>query len=387
MPEAARLTDQINHTSAMSGLLMGVVAGVVLAGAVVAIVGTGGVAAVAIGAGIAAAGAGGGLAGASIGELIPGPPSGAIIKGSLNVITGGLPQARALADMSPCAGPTGVHGVPVIAQGSPTVLVNGFMAARKQDKMLCGAAIASGCSSVIIGGASTTVPGLSIEDEVPAWLRNTLLGVMIGGTIIATGGTALAVGWGPALGGLGGSLAGGTLLGAAGGEIGGAIGAQYGAPELGERIGTVAGGTLGGLAGGMLGAGAAGRARTPARPTTPEPPATTAPPAVPPPAPKPPVTVSPKQGRHIPGQQTDPNRGTITADPQVLLNTHAGQGQPVGKIPVGQPGSKERFDTGGEVIGVFRHQDGRSAPTTRGMIHYGKDGAHVVPARPDGWVE
>ncbi|WP_207553739.1 PAAR domain-containing protein, partial [Teichococcus deserti] len=237
MPEAARLTDPINHSSAMAGLLAGVVAGVVIAAAAVAIVGTGGVAAVAIGAGIAASGAGGGLAGAYIGELIPGPPSGAIITGAFDVFTGGLPQARATRDISPCAGIAGFHATPLIAQGSPSVFVNGCMAARKGDKLICGASIASGCGTVIIGGAATTAPGMEIADEIPPWLRNTLLGVAVVGTVIATGGAALAVGVGPALGGLGGGLLGGAVMGKVGGAVGGAIGEQFGAPGLGARIG------------------------------------------------------------------------------------------------------------------------------------------------------
>ncbi|HLJ88718.1 MAG TPA: hypothetical protein VKZ53_18005, partial [Candidatus Angelobacter sp.] len=90
MPEAARQGDPIGHSSAMSGLLMGIAAGVVLAAAVVAVVGTGGVAAVAIGAGIAAAGASGGLAGEYIGEAIQ-TPTGAITTGSPNTVHEGKP--------------------------------------------------------------------------------------------------------------------------------------------------------------------------------------------------------------------------------------------------------------------------------------------------------
>ena len=50
-------------------------------------------------------------------------------------------------------------------------------------------------------------------------------------------------------------------------------------------------------------------------------------------------------------------------------------------MPVGQPGSKERIDFG-EEIGVFRDPDGNATPTTVGIVHYGKKGAHIVPARP-----
>ncbi|MDU5634688.1 polymorphic toxin type 50 domain-containing protein [Kluyvera cryocrescens] len=49
---------------------------------------------------------------------------------------------------------------------------------------------------------------------------------------------------------------------------------------------------------------------------------------------------------------------------------------------VGLAGSKERIDFG-KPIGNFVDRDtGLSVPTTKGIVHYGKDGAHIVPARP-----
>lgn len=90
-----------------------------------------------------------------------------------------------------------------------------------------------------------------------------------------------------------------------------------------------------------------------------------------------------QQGKHIEGSKNyDPTRSTLTADPQKLLNRFAGQGEQRGRLPVGQPGSKEMFDTGNELIGINRARSGGSAPTTRGVIHYSKRGAHVVPASP-----
>jgi uncharacterized Zn-binding protein involved in type VI secretion len=256
MPEAARITDQIGHTSALAGLLMGAAAGVLLAVAVIAVVGTGGVAAVAIGAGIAAAGASGAMAGAYIGQLIPTSPTGAITIGSMNVLIGGVTflAARAGLDMSACSGIVMPHGTPLIAQGSATVLVNNMMAARNGDKLVCGASISSGCSSVIIGGPTATVPGLSIADDVPPWAMKALFAVMVAGTVIATGGAAAVFGLGPALGGLFGGLGGSLVLGWIGEGIGGAIGEQYGNERLGGRIGKVAGGVIGGLFGGFGGA-------------------------------------------------------------------------------------------------------------------------------------
>ena len=54
-----------------------------------------------------------------------------------------------------------------------------------------------------------------------------------------------------------------------------------------------------------------------------------------------------RQGKHIEGSNNfDPTRSTLTADPKDLLSRFAGKGQQRGKLPVGQPGSKEAFDTG-----------------------------------------
>ena len=69
-------------------------------------------------------------------------------------------------------------------------------------------------------------------------------------------------------------------------------------------------------------------------------------------------------------------------DPEGLLKRFAGKGQPK-SVQSGVPGYKESVDFG-EYIGIWKENkiDGRSLPTTRGIIHYGKNGAHIVPARP-----
>jgi len=90
------------------------------------------------------------------------------------------------------------------------------------------------------------------------------------------------------------------------------------------------------------------------------------------------------QGKHIPGHNNyTPGRSPLThPNPQKLWDDHAGKGQPVNNIPVGQPGSKERVDFG-EKIGDYVDQNTKqSIPTTKGLIHYGKKGAHIVPAKP-----
>ena len=43
----------------------------------------------------------------------------------------------------------------------------------------------------------------------------------------------------------------------------------------------------------------------------------------------------------------------LTVDPQKLLDTYSGEGQPANNIPRGQPGFGERFDTGGEIISMY----------------------------------
>jgi hypothetical protein len=85
-----------------------------------------------------------------------------------------------------------------------------------------------------------------------------------------------------------------------------------------------------------------------------------------------------KQGKHIPGHKNFiPGRSPLTHNnPQSLLDNFAGKGQPVRNVPRGSPGFKERVDFG-QVIGEINGQ-----PTTKGIIHYSKDGAHIVPANP-----
>ncbi|MEK4522462.1 polymorphic toxin type 50 domain-containing protein [Psychrobacillus sp. FSL W7-1493] len=61
---------------------------------------------------------------------------------------------------------------------------------------------------------------------------------------------------------------------------------------------------------------------------------------------------------------------------QVLLDKYAGKGQ---LLPNGK---KERVDFS-ETIGKYYDVDtGEYLETTRGIIHYGKDGAHIVPSEP-----
>jgi uncharacterized Zn-binding protein involved in type VI secretion len=71
---------------------------------------------------------------------------------SVTVFTGGQPQAR-VGDMATCAAPPDV-----IVLGSPTVLVNGMMAARMGDMTAHGGVIVQGCFTVLIGDMAVTMP-------------------------------------------------------------------------------------------------------------------------------------------------------------------------------------------------------------------------------------
>ena len=74
-------------------------------------------------------------------------------------------------------------------------------------------------------------------------------------------------------------------------------------------------------------------------------------------------------------------RSIPTADAHSLA-ARAGTGEQVGKIKVGEPGSKERVDFG-ETIGQFVEEGAAAGvDTSVGIIHYSKRGVHIVPARP-----
>lgn len=93
-----------------------------------------------------------------------------------------------------------------------------------------------------------------------------------------------------------------------------------------------------------------------------------------------------RQNKHIPGTNNyDGNKHRSILehhDPTSLLKKHAGSGIPERGAP-GMPGYKETIDFR-EHIGIWKMQDGSlQSSTTRGTIHYSKDGAHIVPARPN----
>lgn len=68
-------------------------------------------------------------------------------------------------------------------------------------------------------------------------------------------------------------------------------------------------------------------------------------------------------------------------DPLGLLKQYAGKGHRE-RGQLGLPNYKETVDFK-EQIGIYNTPDGKvSLPTSRGTIHYGKKGGHIVPAQP-----
>lgn len=89
-----------------------------------------------------------------------------------------------------------------------------------------------------------------------------------------------------------------------------------------------------------------------------------------------------QQSKHFPGHPNFiPGRSTLTANPEALIQ-RAGTGTPVGSVPRGQPGFKERIDFG-DGIGTYVSRDGTASPTSIGILHYRADGSvHIIPGRP-----
>jgi hypothetical protein len=236
---AARVGDSFGHSSAMTGVLVGLAIGALVG---VAIVATGGLGAIAIGAAIATTG-GAGLAGQAIGETIDGPDTGVIGIGSPSVFINKRPATMTVIATGICSQDSGPPRK--VATGAASVFVNGQPMGRISEKMDCSAVIRKGSADVAVGGPSKEV--IKPEPEVPTWLSNTMTAMAIGGTIIATGGIALTYGTGAAVGSLVGGVGGGYL---------GGKGATMAAAAMGYgATGQAVAGVIGGLAGGALGGG------------------------------------------------------------------------------------------------------------------------------------
>jgi len=250
MPEAARMGDQVKHSSAMLGLIAGVIIGAAIA---VAVVGTGG-AALAIGAAVCTGVSMGGGLGKMIGKHIPGFDSGPILIGVPVVMIGGM-MASVVGGIVGCTGPPllGPHPGSMIAQGSSNVFIGSMPAARKGDKASCGASIGYGCDSVLIGGEQVTY--IEIQSEIPAWIDwgLTALGLVGGYGLFRAAGFSLVA----TLARLGGATAGSFAGGWGGGKLAEALGFEGDSwgNDLMSLAGAIGGGWLGFKGGARLGRG------------------------------------------------------------------------------------------------------------------------------------
>ena len=170
MFEAARLNDELAHSNALVGFLVGAALGIALIAAVaiitVATCGFGTALLAGVLAGV------GGMALTSAGEAIgrmSKAPAGGITSGSPDVLINGLNAAQVQDSLGIC---TKHPAPPMVAEGSAKVFINGLPAARKGDKLTCGSVIDSGSDSVFIGAEKEQY--LEIEDEIPEWLRTTV---------------------------------------------------------------------------------------------------------------------------------------------------------------------------------------------------------------------
>lgn len=235
MLEAARIGDEITHTSMLGGLVAGMLLGALAGAAILATVVTGGLAAapalMIIGAVCTGAAVGGSI-GQLVGSLFK-SPRGVITTGAATVFIGGLARAaaRACVDTALCQD----HGVEKIATGSATVYIEQFPAARVDDLGQYSFEISKGATNVFIGGEKAGCPGLEIEGEVPKWLQWLHRGLGWVGALCLIG---------PAYG----------LVRAIASVVGGEIGAHFGG-QIGEKLGGRWGGVIGSVVGGFIGGG------------------------------------------------------------------------------------------------------------------------------------
>ncbi len=231
IPQAARIHDGIEHSSALAGLLLGLVAGALLGAFIMA---SGGLGAILIGAAV------GGSLGATIlefaGSFIT-SRAGEIISGAATVFHNRRMAARAIIDTVDC------HAGKHIAMGSDSVTIEGYPAARKEDKTECDGKICEGSEDVFIG--RNQVQYLDIDPEVPLWLE---IGVMALGLVGGVGAIMMAARGARLIQAF--RMAGGLLGGLGGGAgahwLGGRI---FGEGSTGQRVLTFLGGFAGGWAG------------------------------------------------------------------------------------------------------------------------------------------
>ncbi len=92
-----------------------------------------------------------------------------------------------------------------------------------------------------------------------------------------------------------------------------------------------------------------------------------------------------RQNKHVQGKHNYLEGKSIFEhrDAEGLLKKYAGNGTPK-RGELGKPGYQEIVDFN-EHVGIWRNKT-ESLPTTKGTIHYSKDGAHIVPEHPNAKV-
>ena len=86
-----------------------------------------------------------------------------------------------------------------------------------------------------------------------------------------------------------------------------------------------------------------------------------------------------RQDKHIVGSNNYTDGRSVfsgtTRQAEKLIKEYSGTGQVLGS-------NRERVDFGKQIGYYVDPQTNERMPTTMGIIHYSKDGAHIVPARP-----
>ncbi|AVB18210.1 MULTISPECIES: RHS repeat-associated core domain-containing protein [Pseudomonas syringae group] len=165
MFEAARLMDEIDHTSAMTGFVLGAIVGIAAVAYVSLTFVTCGLGGILLGLAVGLAGNAIASLGESIGAAFS-SAAGQIESGSPNVFINGRAAAFAIDSTAVCEKHSPIVKV---AEGSSNVFINGKPAARKGDKLTCGAKIGTGSNNVFIGGGTHRY--LAVDDEVSATAR------------------------------------------------------------------------------------------------------------------------------------------------------------------------------------------------------------------------
>jgi uncharacterized Zn-binding protein involved in type VI secretion len=241
MPEAARIDDPIAHSSAMLGLLGGVVAGAIIGGmiaaATVATVATGGAALglIIAGGALGASAVGGILEVVGSMSFMPMWDTGVLANGSGNVFVNDRASIRAHLDYTKdCSGSPPIywphHGMKRVAEGSDSVFINDRPASRVGDMLTCSAKIHHGSANVFIGGGTFRTD--AIDSEIPIWMNWTLAGLGLAGATVLFGPVVAILGFA-------GSWGGGELFGWLGGK-------WFGVGSDGQKLMMLGGSILGG---------------------------------------------------------------------------------------------------------------------------------------------